>query len=231
MEFAINESSKMDEISFATRLSMLDSCAISDALDSLGLAGAATGLARLTTDTRIAGSVLTVKLAAGNPPEGSSQHLATRAIEAANPGDVIVIEQSTGIDAAGWGGVLSNAAQTRKIAGVIVEGPARDIDEAAALDFPVFARKATCITARGRVYEQAFNMPVTVGGIEVSPRDYVIADASGVVFIANDRVEEVITAAEKLAAREELMTRDVRAGHPVGAVMGVDYETMLERSR
>jgi hypothetical protein len=53
---------------------------------------------------------------------GSHRHLCTTSIEAAQPGDVIVVEQRTGIEAAARGGMLSNAAKRRGLAGVIVEG-------------------------------------------------------------------------------------------------------------
>src|SRR5271166_1810556 len=91
---------------FTSRLSKLDSCAVSDALDKLGLKGSVTGIHRFTTDQRIAGRVLTVKL---DRAEGrtNTRHLCTAAIEAANPGDIIVVEQSTGLDAASWGGNLA----------------------------------------------------------------------------------------------------------------------------
>ena len=214
--------------SLTERLQALDSCAVSDALDSLGLPGAVPGLLRQTGAHRIAGPVRTVKLAAGKPPGGSKQHLGTQAIEAAAPGDIIVVEQATGVEASGWGGVLSNAATIRKVAGVIVEGPARDIDEAAELGFPIFARRATCITARGRVHEEASGGPIRVGAVEVREGDYVIADGSGAVFVGADRIEDVLHAAETIAERERLMTVDVRAGTPVGTVMGTSYETMLE---
>lgn len=214
--------------SLTERLQVLDSCAVSDALDSLGLPGAVPGLLRQTSARRIAGRVRTVKLAAGKPPGGPKQHLCTHAIEAAAPGDVIVVEQSTGVEAAGWGGVLSNAAKIRKIAGVIVEGPARDIDEAAELDFPIFSRRVTCITARGRVYEEASGVAIKVGEVSVAEGDYVIADASGAVFVAAERIDEVVRVAETIAERERLMTVDVRGGIPVGTVMGTSYETMLE---
>src|SRR5580700_4291306 len=153
---------------FVSRLSRLDSCSVSDALDKLGLKGAVTGIRRLSTERRIAGRVLTVKL---DRAEGRSntRHLCTTAIEAANPGDVIVVEQRTGLDAACWGGNLAIGAQVRGVAGVIVEGPARDIDDCRKLDFPVFAREHTARTARGRIVEVATNEPVRVGEVTVTP--------------------------------------------------------------
>lgn len=210
-----------------SRLSRLDTCALSDALDQLRLPGAVAGIAPKTVVGRIAGRVLTVKLLAGQAKEGAP-HLGARAIEAAEPGDVIVVEQASGLDAAGWGGILSNAAKARGVAGVIVEGPARDIDEAAAIAFPVFARSATTRTARGRIYEAATGEPISVGGAAVEQGDFVAADQSGVVFIAAANLEAVVTAAERIASREAAMTKAITVGARVSAVMGASYESMLE---
>lgn len=211
------------------RLSRLDACAVSDALDKLGLAGAVSGIPRLASTRRISGRVITVKMEKddGRPP--APRHLGTTAIDAAQPGDVIVMEQRSGIDAACWGGNLSLGAQLRQVAGVIVDGPARDIDEARDYDFPVFARSATSRTARGRIVETGTNVPIAVGDVIVSPGDYVVADASAVVFVAQAEIERVLTAAEAIAARERAMVAALRAGTPIGEVMGRNYETMLRK--
>jgi regulator of RNase E activity RraA len=213
---------------FINRLQALDACAVSDALDSCKLKGAHSGLLRRSTRRRIAGTVETVKLHAMEPAGGSKRHLGTAAIEAADDMTVIVVEQRTGIDCAGWGGVLANAAKAKGVRGVIMEGPARDIDEYDEIDFPVFSRYTTPHTARGRVWEEAMGIPVQVGDAIVHPGDYVIADGSGVVFIPAARIEEVLRIAERIAEKERLMTRDVLAGKPVSAVMGTNYETMLD---
>ena len=109
--------------------------------------------------------MVTVKLEQDDGRPAASRHLGTAAIEAAQPGDVIVVEQRTGIDAAGWGGNLSLGAKLRGVAGVIVDGPARDVDEARGYDFPVFARDHTARTARGRIVETGTNVPITVGDV------------------------------------------------------------------
>lgn len=212
-----------------SRLSQLDACAVSDALDRLSLPGAVSGIARLTTTRRISGRVLTVKMGRdeGQPP--AAKHLATTAIEAAQPGDVIVMEQRTGIDAACWGGNLSLGAKLRQIAGVIVDGPARDIDEAREYDFPVFARSTTARTARGRIVEAATNVAITVGDVTVSPGDFVVADASGVVFVAHGDVQRVLESAEAVVTRERAMVAALRDGTPISQVMGIGYETMLKK--
>jgi 4-hydroxy-4-methyl-2-oxoglutarate aldolase len=206
----------------------MDSCAVSDALDKLGLPGGVTGIGRVSTDRRIAGRVLTVKL---DRAEGrtNTRHLCTAAIEAAAPGDIIVCEQRTGLDAACWGGNLTIGAKMRGVAGAIVEGPARDIDESRQLDFPVFARSITGRTARGRIVEVATGTPILVGDVTVNAGDYVIADASAVVFIAHADIRRVVEAAELIVQRESLMAQSLRDGKPIGEVLGANYEHMLKK--
>lgn len=214
--------------SYSERLLHMDSCAVSDALDKLGLRGSVTGIGRVSTDQRIAGRVLTVKL---DRAEGrtNTRHLCTTAIEAAQPGDIIVCEQRTGLDAACWGGNLTIGAQIRGVAGAIIEGPARDIDESRQLGFPVFARAITGRTARGRIVEVATGEPIQVGDVTVHPRDYVIADASSVVFIAQAEIERVLETAEGIWQREALIAQSLREGKPASQAMGANYEQMLKR--
>ncbi|PWU06324.1 MAG: dimethylmenaquinone methyltransferase [Terriglobia bacterium] len=211
------------------RLSRLDSCAVSDAVDKLNLPGAVSGIHRLSTDRRIAGRVITVKLDRAEGRPATTRHLCTAAIEAASPGDIIVVEQRTGIDAASWGGNLSIGAKQRGIAGVIIDGPARDIDESRELEFPVFARSHTARTARGRIIEVSTNEPVTVGDVSVGPGDYAVADGSGVVFVAAREIERVLDAAEAIVTRERAMAKALREGKPISQVMGANYEQMLKK--
>lgn len=213
---------------FVSRLQRVDCCAVSDALDKLHLAGAVTGLTQLSSSRRIAGRVLTVKLGVGQPPPGKPRHVSTTAIEAAQPGDIIAVEQRSGVNAASWGGILTLGAKLRFVAGVIADGPVRDIDEAREHDFPVFGSGVTTFTARGRIVELATNEPITVGEIKVKPGDYAIADGSGVVFIAAENIERVLAAAEEIVAREAAMAKALREGKPITEVMGANYEDMLK---
>ncbi|HSU87464.1 MAG TPA: RraA family protein [Terriglobia bacterium] len=214
-----------DEVS---RLNRLDSCAVSDAMDKLGLRGVVTGIHQYSTQRRIAGRVVTVKLGIDDGRPTAARHLSTTAIETAQPGDVIVVEQRTGVDAAAWGGNLSLGAKVRGIAGVICEGPARDIDESRQHDFPVYARDHTCTTARGRLIEVATNERIIVGTVLVSAGDYVLADASAVVFIRQADISRVLEAAEMIVEKEKRMAEGIRAGTPISQVMGADYEAMLK---
>ena len=212
------------------RLQRLDTPAVSDALDRLELPGRVTHLHRLTTGKRVAGQVLTVRLGTGTALDGPPRHLCTSAVEAANPGDVLVIEQRSGIEAAGWGGILSNGAKVKGIAGVICDGPVRDVDENRDLDFAVFAERPVPTTARGHIVEESFNEPVSIGDATVTPSDYVLADSSGICFLLQDRAQDILEVAELIAQREALMTKAVLAGEPISEVMGADYEHMLRKS-
>ena len=93
----------------------------------------------------------------------------------------------------------------------------------------MFARSRTSRTARGRIVETGTNVPITVGDVAVSPGDFVVADGSGVVFVAARDIERVLDAAEAIAARERAMVAALSEGQPVSQVMGKSYETMLKR--
>lgn len=210
------------------RLRRLDACAESDALDRLQLKGVISGVPQQSGEGRIAGRVVTVKLGTGQPPAGKPRHLGTTAIELAGPADVIVIEQRANVEAGSWGGLLSLGASVRGVAGVIADGPVRDIDEARALHFPIFARTLTAKTARCRIVELGTNVPITFEGVAVNPGDYALADSSAVIFIAAAEIGRVLDAAEAIAAREAAMANALRAGEPIGTVMGGNYEHMLK---
>jgi 4-hydroxy-4-methyl-2-oxoglutarate aldolase len=214
---------------FVARLSKLDACAVSDALDKIGLKGAVVGLKPMTTIRRIAGRILTIRLGVGEPPPEPKRHIGTTAIESARPGDIIVVEQLSGIPAAAWGGILSHGAKLSGLAGVIAEGLVRDVDEARQLDFPVYARGATTLTARGRIVELANNQPIRIGDVPVKAGDYAVADSSGVVFVSLEKIEHVLATAEDIAAREARMAEALYAGQPITEVMGAHYENMLRR--
>lgn len=219
---------------YVGRLRKLDACVVSDALDKLGLIGAVSGLPQRSSRRRIAGRAVTVKLVCANevsPTTTPPRHLGTTAIEMAGSDEVIVVEQRTGIEAGSWGGILSLAAKLRGIAGVVADGPVRDIDEARQYDLPVFCSALTARTARGRVAEAGTNVSVTIRDHVVEPGDYLIADNSAVVFIAAACIERVLAAAEQIAMREAAMAMALQSGKTVTEVMGASYENMLHPPR
>lgn len=219
------------EVEFpVARLRKLDVCAVSDAMDRLGLAGQVTGFSQRSGSGRIAGRAVTCRLGTGSPPPGPPRHLGTTAVEAAGPDNVIVVEQRAGIDAGCWGGLLTLGAKVRGVAGVVADGPVRDIDEAEVYGFPIFTNQTTCFTARGRVVEKETNGPVTIGTIQVTPGDFVLADQSAIIFIRQDDIDQVLDTAEEIVAREAAMAKSILAGVPISEVMGGAYEHMLQRN-
>lgn len=218
----------MDEV--VSRLLVFDSCSVSDALDSLGLQGVVTGLVATSAGKRVAGRIHTCRLAQGKPPAGAlARHLGAASIDAAAAGEIIVVEQRTGCEAGCWGGVLSHAARKKGIAAVIAEGLLRDVDEVREMGFPVFCRGFTALTARGRVHEAATEVPIVIGDLTVRPGDYVLADSSACVFIGPADVGAVIQAATRIAAREAEMLRRIETGETASAVLGANYEHMLDK--
>lgn len=211
----------------AQRLADFDTCTLSDALDKLGLTGAVSGLGPLTTTgLRIAGRVVTVKLGPAiiGPPK---KHLGAAAIVQARPGEIVVIEHRGRMDVSGWGGLLSRGAIRKGIAGVIIDGACRDIDESRDLGLPIFARGVIPVTARGRIAEHDSGCPITVGNVVVNPGDWAVADGSGVVFVRQDRIVEILAEAEHIHAREATMIAAIEAGTPIDQVLGASYEDML----
>jgi 4-hydroxy-4-methyl-2-oxoglutarate aldolase len=209
------------------RLRRLDSCAVSDALDQLGISDrVAPDSTAVTGPARVVGRVVTVELGpAGSTP--APRHLCTAAIEASGSGDVIVIAHQGRRDCAGWGGNLSRAALVRGIAGTLVDGAARDVDEARGIGYPVFATAVTPHTARGRAQEKSSGEPIDFAGVSVSAGDYVVADATGVVFIGAADIDRVLDTAEAIAVREAAIAAAVADGVAVSDAMGGEYETML----
>jgi 4-hydroxy-4-methyl-2-oxoglutarate aldolase len=218
-----------DTDSFVVRLRAVDTTALSDACDQLGLTPSIlTHLHAVAAPRRIAGRAITVTLGPADDVPGA-RHLATAAIESAGPDDVLLVAHQGRTDCAGWGGTLSRAAQSRGVAGTIVDGVVRDVDEADELDYTVISAGATPRTARNRAKEVAWNEPVDIAGHRIEPGDYVVADRSGVIVIAATQIREVLDLAETAVEREAAMALALDQGRPVSEVMGASYEHQMTR--
>jgi regulator of RNase E activity RraA len=215
----------------AERLLKLDTCAVSDGLDRLGLMGATYGVRPMWPCPKIVGRAVTMKI----KPVGldkPKQHLGTLPIDAAQPGDVIVIDNGGRPDTSCWGGLLALAAKTKGIGGVVIDGACRDIDESRDVGFPVYARGAVPMTARGRVMQETYNQEIEFAGVQVHPGDLVIADGSGVVIIPRSKEEEIVREAEAVAATEARMAEGIRQGMSVLEVLEkLGYEQMLDKNK
>jgi regulator of RNase E activity RraA len=211
------------------RLANLDTCAVSDALDSLNLRGATWGVAPMWQCPRIVGRAVTMKIKPAGQ-EQPRQHLGTAPIEAAEPGDIIVIDNGGKLEFSCWGGLLSLSAKLKGLSGVVIDGACRDVDEARELGFPVFARGAVPMTARGRVVQDSFNQEIQFGGVQCHPGDLVIADSSGVVIVPQAKGAEVIAAAEAIYQKEQEMAAGMRKGYSgLEMLEKLGYERMLDK--
>lgn len=211
---------------YAEQIAGLDTCAVSDAMDKLGKTGTALGISRMTTMRRIAGRVRTVQLGRAVATE-SRRHLAVGAIASSKSGDVIVVANGGDCSVAAWGGLLTNAARQRGIAGVVVDGAFRDLDECEQLEFPVFALSSCPTTARGRLAETGSDIAIVVSGVTVHPGDLVVADGTGVVFLPFEDAPQVMAEARKIMQNEAEMVAEIRADRSLGSVLGERYEGML----
>jgi regulator of RNase E activity RraA len=202
---------------------------VSDALDALGLKGSTYGIRPLWHGfTKIAGPAVTLKMTAAGLTRGK-HHLGVKAIDAAREGDVIIIDNGGRLDASCWGGILANGAKIKKIAGVVIDGACRDLDDCVECGFNVYARGTVVATARGRVMEEATNVMIQFGGVQVRPGDIVFGDKSGVVVVPLERLDDVVRKAESLYEKEEAMIADIKSGMSMIEVdEKYNYEKMLK---
>jgi regulator of RNase E activity RraA len=200
------------------RLSLLDSTAVSDALDGLGLPPGIGELRPAWGRPTVVGTVRTLLLEP-DPGDEVGAHLGTSLVAAADPGDVLVVANDGRLDVSCWGGILSLGSVMRGVAGVIAHGACRDIAEAEEHGLPVFSRGATPRTGRGRLRQKSMGEPVVIAGVDVAEGDLLIADDSGVVFVPMTRAVEVLAAAEGIQVREAAIIADVRAGVPIDQAM------------
>jgi regulator of RNase E activity RraA len=211
------------------RLAKLDTCAVSDALDSLSLKGATWGVRPLWQCPRIVGRAVTMKIKPAGLQQ-PTQHLGTAPIEAAQPGDIIVIDNGGKLEFSCWGGLLALSAKLKGISGVVIDGASRDIDEARELEFPVYARGAVPMTARGRVVQESYNQEIQFAGVQCRPGDLVIADGSGVVIIPREKEEAAVAAAESIFQKEQEMAAGIRKGSSgLEMLQKLGYEQMLNK--
>jgi len=143
---------------------------------------------------RIAGPAVTVAV-----PRGAF-NVIKFGMQQTREGDVMVIN-AWGLNTfAVWGGNVSRGMKRRGVAGVIIDGAARDPEEAESIEFPVFARSQATATppleGPGEV-----NVPVACGNVVIHPGDIIVADANGIVSIPPAAAEWVLQQVADLKQR------------------------------
>jgi regulator of RNase E activity RraA len=185
----------------------ISTASVSDALQALGVHGHVPSTIRLLAGEKVVGPALTVK--EGPSTESVPPSHALDAIEAAEPGGVMVIDLGGEPDVAAWGGLMTAGAVAKGLEGVVLDTCARDLAEIRR-DFPgftVFARGTSPATTVGRFATISAGEPVELDGVEVRQGDLVVADADGVVVVPAEHVDATLAGALEIEEREREQTR------------------------
>ncbi|MFC1693967.1 RraA family protein [Candidatus Latescibacterota bacterium] len=130
-------------------------------------------------------------------------------------GQIIVAQCNARELSAFWGGLLTNAAVGHKVAGIIIDGGARDYDEIVELNFPTFCKGLSPYDSLGRMDGKERDIPIECGGVMVCPGDLVYGDVDGVVVVPQEMVDEVIAKAWEKVQGESTVREELRSGASV----------------
>ena len=201
----------LDEV--VARAATLATSTLANALDDAGLHhNVIATIKAVAPGMRFAGPAVTVREVAGGYGDYTSEDFKVGAIlDAARSGEVIVIDLG-GAACSTWGGMASLAAKVKGVAGLLVDGGVRDLEEMIAFDFPVFARHLVPTTGRGRLKVEAIGEAVTVDGVAVAAGDIVVADGTGAVCLPRDRAQAIVARAEALQRDDEAAVAEIQRG-------------------
>jgi 4-hydroxy-4-methyl-2-oxoglutarate aldolase len=188
--------------------------AASTIYEAAGRIGAMSGAIRpIGNGMRICGPALPVRC---QPADNLTLHAA---VALAEPGEVIVADVGAFTEAGHWGEVLTVAAQSRGVAGLVIDGGVRDVEAAQRRAFPVFAggisMKATVKEALGTI-----GQPIFCGGVVVRLGDIVIADDDGVLVLPRELAAEALRASIARETAEMEVMRRLEAGELTLDILG-----------
>lgn len=204
----------------------LDTPAVSDAMDRLGLPGQCLGIRPLDDYKRVVvGPAFTVKYVSAATPPGTVGDF----IDDVAEGDVVVIDNNGRTDCTVWGDIMTQYAGIRKIAATVIDGVCRDVSKALADGYPLFTAGRFMRTGKDRVEVEAVHVPVSIGSARVVPRDIVVADANGVVVVPRARAREVANVARRIEAVESEIRSHIASGKTLGEARQLMGYHLLQR--
>lgn len=178
----------------------------SDVMEELGGASVVSAdlLRQRTTSGRIVGQAVTLRYLPerSRDSDGRSRLAHLVAFDQCSDGDVLVIDASGIASGSCFGGMAALAAAQHGVAGAIVDGAVRDVDQLEAMSFPVWSRAVTPRTGRSRLEAAQINAPVACANCLVASGDLVLADPSGVCFIPLDLAEQALVKIISIASQE-----------------------------
>ncbi len=179
------------------------SCNLSDGLNKFYTMDI--GIMRLCDDKKMAGPAVTVKVRSGD------NFMLHKAFSIVKPGDVLVVETQGGFNYAVCGDIMVTCMVKLGVAGLVVDGTVRDIENLNELNLPIFARGTVC-GAGDKDGPGEINFPIACGGVVVNPGDIVFGDDNGVVVIPKDDIEQVFKFADKKLANEKRRYEQINNG-------------------
>ena len=183
---------------------------VSDAIDDvIGQRGFMRPDMRPLFKTKIVGRAATVQLKPALRP-GDGINYGLQVLDEAAPGSILVYVLENGLEIAGIGELMATTAQVRGIAGAVIDGGARDVDEITRMGFPVFCRSISPASIIGRHISVAAQVPVTCAGILVRPGDYIMGDMDGVAVVPQEHAHKVSQLALEFDAKEIKMREMIK---------------------
>ena len=202
-----------------SQLSQYSTSIVSDALDELAVLGVLPGIeARRVGQGRVVGRALPVRLQPkSNDPSayrfgGGVGKPLEQVLQTMQDGDIVVMDLGGSNRAAAWGGLASRIAQRRGVRGTIMWGACRDVDEIRAIGYPVWSVAVCPRRSRNEFTFGAINEPITLQGVTIAPRDFIVADESGLVCVPQGRFEEAIALCARIAVQERVLEAQVLNG-------------------
>lgn len=132
------------------------------------------------------------------------------AIDRAEPGSVIVIAAG-GVPPAVWGELATNSCVQRNLAGVVIDGAARDSAGIRALGFPVFARHVTSHAGEPKGLGD-IGVPIRVSGQTIVPGDWIVGDDDGVLVVPKARAAEIANRGQDCLEKENRIRSEITEG-------------------
>jgi 4-hydroxy-4-methyl-2-oxoglutarate aldolase len=208
------------------RAAKLDTTALSDAMDRLGIAGQCLGIKPLDPRFRLTGRAFTILYGpAGTPPGTVGDY-----IEDVPLGGVVVLDNGGRENATVWGDILTWVANRRGVAGTVIDGACRDTHLARELGYPIYSRSYSMRTGKDRIQVEAMGGPVNIGDARVHQGDILRGDADGVVAIPQAHEEAILTAAEQIDAAESEIRRLVNEGNTLTEARAkLDYHKLQSK--
>jgi 4-hydroxy-4-methyl-2-oxoglutarate aldolase len=146
-------------------------------------------------------------------------NLQIQTLDQAPPGSVMVEVLEDGLETAGVGNLMATTAKVRGLAGMVIDGGARDIEELEEIGFPVWSRSQTPATSVGRYVPVARDVPVTCAGVLVRPGDWIVADKTGVVVVARESIPQVVALLKQYDDKETKMVPLIQETKSMGKAL------------